>query len=91
MNIPRSPVVDRATSTHNALAHVVETYGKLLMELGAENHALRAEVMALRAQSAELEKANAARLEEQRAKLAEIEKKNQDSSLRDLAAFEACG
>lgn len=91
MNIPRSPVVDRATTVHNGFAHVVETYGKLLADLGAENHALRAEVAALRVQAAEKDKEQTQVLLDQMKRITELESKLQDHALREMAAVEACG
>jgi hypothetical protein len=43
-NIPQSATVSRATSVHNALIEMSLCYGRLLQELSAENHALRAEI-----------------------------------------------
>jgi len=54
MNIPRSPHVDRAMAVHNATANLVESYGRLLTDLAAENHALRAELTTMKVQGEQL-------------------------------------
>lgn len=91
INIPRSPAVDRVMTVHNGIAHVVEVYGKQLTELSAENHALRAELMAQRQAQENALKDKDETILQQKQHIAELEDRLQKHSLRELASFEACG